>query len=178
MAKRKQRTSIYKETIEDLNVTWLLLSVVNESADSEWQFNIRDSWDEKVQKALKELNFHQFDFYFRSATYWCGVLMAEPFSELTEKYSEEEILNTLKDEHLKLVWTDEGLVLRFFNPTKSPLYRFFNKHKEDGYGLNVPTSIHLLMGKIEKYLRQEFQESLDDYGWWDLIEFDEEEVVA
>jgi hypothetical protein len=177
MAKRKKRTSIYRETIEDLNITGLVLDVLNESVDPDWQFNIHDSWDEKVQKALKELDFHQFDYYFRSNTYWCGVLMAEPFSELTAKYEEEEILNNIKDEHLKMVWTDDGLVLRFFNPTKSPLYRFFLKHQEDGYGLNVPTSVSGLIGKIEKYLRQEFQENLDSYGEWEPIEYEEEDVA-
>lgn len=174
MAKNKVRKSIYGEQIEVLNVTEVLLDVLNQTEYPEWDFNLNSNWEEEIKNALKELDFHRYDYFFRSETYWCGILYAEPFGSLMEHYGEEEILNIIKDEHLKLVWTDEGLVLQFYNPTKSPLYRFFNKHKEDGYGLNVTTSVNELIGKVKQFLRTELSEQLESFGVWEPVEMEED----
>ena len=175
MGKRKVRKSIYKEQIQDLNVTDLLLDIVDQGFEADWQFNLDTNWDKKVEKALNDLDFHQYDFYFTSNTYWCGILYADPFGSLMYRYTEEEILNIIKDQHLKLVWEEAGLILRFFNPTSSPLYRFFNQHKEDGYGLNVTTSVNELVRKIKQYLEQKLSANLDSYGKWELVESEQEE---
>ncbi|WCK57267.1 hypothetical protein PP175_29185 (plasmid) [Aneurinibacillus sp. Ricciae_BoGa-3] len=172
---RKTRHSIYGQQIEELNVSDIFIDVLNECEAFDWHFECALDFQDRIQKAITKLDFHEYDYYFRTTTYWCGGLYAEPFGSLLKKYTEKEILNIIKDEHLKLVNEEYGLVLRFHNPTKSPLYRFFNKYKEYAYGGNVTASVQDLLSKVQKYLKNEFETNLEAYGDWQP---NEEEKVA
>jgi hypothetical protein len=69
--------------------------------------------------------------------YWSGILYVQPFYELTDQWSEEEILNHFIHYHAYV----EDATIKFQYNTKSPLNDFLLKYKEDGFGWNVPSSI-------------------------------------
>jgi hypothetical protein len=175
---RKVLPSIYGEKIQELNISNIMESVIEKCSDPDWYFKLLPNWEDKVQDTLKNLDFWNYDYVTNYGFGWSGILTLEPFNTLTNKFGEEEdILNLIKDEHLKLVQTENGLILRFHNPVKSPLYRFFNKHKQDGYGGNIPYSINALLSKIGKYLEKEFLYNFSSYGEWHEYEYENEEIA-
>ena len=177
---RKTRKSIYKEQIKDINISDVLGTLIEEAYDPEWQFNMDENWMEKLQEKLEDLNFYFYDYTSNYGSYWCGILTLEPFDRLENTIGREEtILNEIKKHHIKMEYNqDEGVVVRFHNPTSSPLYRFFNQYKEDGFGENIPYSINALMNKIEKYLKDELETNMTYYGEWVHEEYLDEEDIA
>jgi hypothetical protein len=172
---RKTRKSIYGKEIKDINITNLLGNALEESFDPDWELDLKDNWMDVLEEKLHKLDFFEHNYISDYGSYWCGVLTLEPFDTLTEKYTEEEILNLIKNHHFAMLHTNDGTVLRFQNPTSSPLYRFFNKHKEDGFGLNVTYSVNGLLSKIESFLKSELETNLSNYGEW--IPYEDEEIA-
>lgn len=176
---RKTRKSIYKEQIKDINISEVLDTMFCDTHDPDWYFVLEDNWMEKLKAKLEDLNFYFYDFTSNYGSYWCGILTLEPFDRLADTIGcEETILNMIREHHIKMEETKEkGVVVRFYNPTSSPLYRFFNQYKEDGFGLNIPYSINSLMNKIEGYLTEELRNNLTYYGEW-MQEEDVEDAIA
>lgn len=170
------KKSIYGEKIKSVNCSDILWRMVDESRQYGWSFEVSEiTLAEKIKEDLTKLDFEDISYGFKSKTYWCGILTAEPFGSLMNDYTEEDVLNLIKDNNLKLAVTKEGLVIEFHNPTSSPLYRFFNNHKEDGYGGNVPYSVDVLISRIEKYLKECIAKDFERYGeWTELEEYCEE----
>lgn len=177
---RKVRKSIYGEKINELNVTDILFDSLERIREysPEWYLKLEENWVEKFEEKYKKIDFYHQNIINDYGVYWCGVLTAEPFDCLMEQYTEEDILNLIKNHHLIMSQTDNGLVIQFKNPTSSPLYRFFNKHKEDGFGENIPYSVNGLINKLENILQKELSENLEYYGEWILDEVEDEEEVA
>lgn len=162
---RKKRVSIYEKEVREIDINNIIVSSLKECSDPEYQFVLHEEFDVLVNEKLKELDFNDYDYMFRTNSYWCGILTAEPFDSLMINYTEEEVLNIIKDYHLEIMSEDNNhWFLKFKNSTKSPLYRFFNKHKVDGYGLNIPYSINCLINKVEEYLQEDMNENLEEYG--------------
>lgn len=177
---RKTRKSIYKEQIKVINISEILDNMIYETyEDPEWQFNLEDDWMEKLQGKLEDLNFYFYDYTNNYGSYWSGVLTLEPFDRLENTIGREEsILNEIKKHHIKMEFNqDLGVIVRFHNPTSSPLYRFFNQYKEDGFGENIPYSINVLLNKIEKYLTDELRTNMTYYGEWVQSEEFEDDIA-
>lgn len=161
---KRKRPSIYEHKIRKIHVTHSCEA--NEQED--YAFHLYDNWVKRLQTTLEEFDFYDYHYLQGGHAYWCGILTAEPFDSLLNKYGDEEsILNEIKNHHLQFIERQNGeVLLQFINPTKSPLYRFFNRYKEDGYGDNIPYSINQLMNTIEKYLTEKLINELDEYGEW------------
>lgn len=151
MAKIK---NIYDEKVETINIS----EIINKVYPS-YDWKIKEDLEDEIKKVLDELDFNEYDYMFVSNSYWCGILTAVPFNEITENRSEEDVLNLIKEFHTKIEIVDGEYIIRFVNPSKSPLYRFFNKYKKDGYGWNVPYSINGCFQKIQEYLEKEIANS-------------------
>lgn len=177
---RKKRKSIYKEQIKVINISDIIGNLFDETYNSDWQFQLDKNWIEKLEDKLKELDFYSHNYISDYGVYWCGVLTLEPFDRLENTIGrEEDILNEIKNHHLKMEYNnEEGVILRFYNPTSSPLYRFFNQHKEDGFGQNVPYSVNALLYKIEKFLKYELETNITYYGEWIQEDYQSEEEIA
>lgn len=168
---RKKRISIYEKEVREIDVDEIITSALEGNYNPEYQFALNDDFGSDIMESLKELDFNDYDYMFTTACYWCGILTAEPFDRLMFNYTEEDILNIIKDYHLELIEKESNhLFIRFKNPTKSPLYRFFNQHKVDGYGLNVPYSVNGLINKVEEYLKKDMSENLEHYGQFIFID--------
>lgn len=175
------RKSIYGKEINAINIS----EIISESLDNilelnnyEWGIVLNSDWTELLAKTIANINFWNLETITDYGTYWCGVLTAEPFDSLERFGEEEDILNLIKNHHFHLVTTDNVLELKFKNPTSSPLYRFFNKHKEDGYGGNVPYSVNVLLNKIENFIKMELSNNILKYGELESTLVDDEEEIA
>lgn len=119
-----------------------------------------------LQSIMDKIDFWDIDYIQRyGSVYWCGILTAEPFGELDD--SEENILNLIKEHHLMVKdHKKTGVFIEFIPNTKSPLYRFFYRHR-DGYGLNIPASVNLLIRTIVLHMKRVITDSPDAYGAWE-----------
>lgn len=176
---RKTRKSIYKEKINEINISDIFGTLMQESYDPEWSFNLEQDWMQKLNEKLQDLNFYFYDYTSSYGSFWSGILTLEPFDRLTDTIGREEtILNVIREHHIKMEENQDGFVIvRFHNPSSSPLYRFFNQYKEDGFGENIPYSINALLNKIEEYLKEELTRNMTYYGEWVREENIEDDIA-
>ncbi|PLS19123.1 hypothetical protein CVD28_01575 [Bacillus sp. M6-12] len=173
---RTVRKSIYGEEIKNINVSDILWNLLDESFDPDWTFDLRQDWVKLLKGKFEQLDFNDYGYISGSATYWSGVLTLEPFHVLGGFGDEGDILTLIKNENLQMVEKEQNeVIISFRNPTKSPLYRFFNQHKEDGCGGNVTYSVNVLLSRIEKFLEDELRNNLSSYGQW--IPYEEEDIA-
>jgi hypothetical protein len=164
---RNKRTSIYGKEIKQINVSDILGTILDDNFDPDWTFDVRHDWANLLKEKYEKLDFNDYGYISGSATYWSGVLTLEPFHVLGHFGDEGDILTLIKNENLQMVEKEQNeVIISFKNPTKSPLYRFFNQHKEDGCGGNVTYSVNVLLSRIEKFLEDELQNNLSSYGQW------------
>ncbi|MGF0347635.1 hypothetical protein ACQR3P_28760 [Rhodococcus sp. IEGM1300] len=156
--------------IEDVNVTALFAHLHEQNTEEQWRFVLSDDYRKTLQLKLDMLDFHHRNYISDYGTFWHGVLYEHPFHTLYGVHkSEADILNIIKNHHLRLWKTPEGLLLSFFNPQDSPLHGFFKEHELDGYGLNVPASIQSLLYKVRDHLIEDIKVNTSDYGSWKYL---------
>ena len=113
---------------------------------------------------LDDFDFYSVDYLHDYGVYWCGILPDWPFSELD--MSEETILNIMLHDFI-VVTQDKGIYLSC-KPTnsKSKLYRFFYKHREDSGG-NFEYAINDILNVISKWMIKKIKDDADRYGEWE-----------
>lgn len=156
--------------IKEYNISSMICDIEEDIRDRnnyEYDFSFGSDGDicNTIYKILEKIDFNNLDLIHDFGGYWCTCLTEEPFNEICEsKYTEEEFFNLVKEHHLRIKsGKDLELVLYFKNNSKSPLYRFFLKHK-DGYGGNIAYSITAGLNKLWKAIQKELRNNADDYG--------------
>lgn len=161
-------TLAFAGEIDEVDITRRLQKIEQELDNmngGEWAFSFGDYSDivSLVKTALERADFYIIEHISDWGFYWCGCLTAEPWGDLHA--GEEWILNLLVKHHMVVRRDDKGVFLGFKNPTKSPLYRFFLKHR-DGYGGNVAAGIGSMMYHLVEWMVKCWNSDLDRYGTW------------
>ena len=134
--------------------------------DSNWSWSMGSEQDilRVLNDLLDDFDFYKVDYLHDYEFMWCGILHEWPFSELD--MSEETILNTILQDFIYVEY-DKGIYLSC-KPTnsKSKLYKFFYKHKEDAGG-NFEYAINDMLHTISKYIIKKIKDDPDRYGDWE-----------
>jgi len=174
----------FEKDINPINAYQIFLDIENEIAEIneyDWQFSFGDESNlvAVIQDVIKKIDFYNIDTITRFGNpvfYWCGMFTLEPFDQL--EMEEEDIANLIVKYHLKID-TSDGILIKFVNNSKSPLYRFFRKYN-DGFGLNVPTSINTVLDRAEKWMKGYINDNMERFGEWEEclpVEEEQEEEV-
>jgi hypothetical protein len=156
--------------VNSYNISDMICNIeeeLREINNHDWDFSFGgdDSITETIKRILSEADFNNIDLLHDFGCYWCTCLTSEPF-EGTRWADEESFLNNVKDYHLAIRQDiEKGLILYFKNNSKSPLYKFFLKHR-DGYGGNIAYSINAGLNKLWKYIKKDLRKNADNYGTW------------
>jgi len=163
----KRGIEFYDE-IKPINVSKMIEEIQENHAERnnyDWFWTIGDEKEvvKVVERIIEEADFYNIDYMFTSKCYWCGILTADPWNELN--MSEEETLNLIAHNHIKVTTDKDGISLTFYPNTKSPLYKLFRKYP-DGYGENISSGINGVIRKLRDFINKRLSEHSDDYGTW------------
>ena len=129
-----------------------------------WSMGSEQDMLKILNDLLDDFNFYKVDYTHDYGVYWSGILPEFPFSEVD--LSEEHLLNLIPQDFIYIEY-DKGIYLSC-KPTnsKSSLYRFFYKHREDSGG-NFEYAINDMLRTISKWMIKKIKENPDRYGEWE-----------
>ena len=120
------------------------------------EFNLTYGNDATILRLVKDI-FDELTWYEIMDEAWAqnplGMYARLPWQDIDE--NGDNITKALLKNHIRL--TDDGIV-EFYNPTDSPLYQFFLKHRT-GYGKNISTSINGLLHAIRYIIAANFRDA-------------------
>lgn len=157
----------------------VIFDAINQEYDFDLRFEIKDDWMKTFVKEMEAMDFAKYDLT-DSNVYWHGILTATPFDSILSDYTEADILNLIKNQHLKIGYLYEkskSLSIYFCNPKISPLYEFFNKIKVDGNEDTLTHTIDMLVAKLDYYMRRQVWLNLWQYGEYHLHDDDGERKI-
>lgn len=148
------------DAVELVNET---INEINEYNHNGYSFTLGSK--DKIVELVRELV---------DATQWVEVVEADIYMGILSLYTyfpwreigsnEDYITKLIVDNHIRV---DRDGWVEFYNPTKSPLYRFFLKHRE-GYGGNISSSINSILLAIKRVIERDIRSEwfLDKNGAW------------
>jgi len=163
----KEPTLQFIDEIDKVNLLEEVYKIQDEISEyNNFDYELSFGGEKNIIRLLKEemedIDFYTFDYTNDFGFYWCGILTDDPFSTL--EMEEEHVLNLITRHHLRI--NPEGII-EFYNPTTSPLYRFFLQNR-DGSGGNISYSVNAIIRKIKKVICKEFKDDrfIELHGTW------------
>lgn len=108
----------------------------------------------KVNEIIENIDDYGWDYIMYNTIKLIPCYPLYPWIDISD--NEDTITDILLEHHIRV---NKNGIVEFYNHTKSPLYRFFLKHR-DGYGGNIPYSINAVMMMLEKLIEDVM---LDEY---------------
>lgn len=163
----KMKTLQFTDELMTINAVELVREIEREVAEQngyKWILTFGSDNDiiYKVNEIIENIDDYGWDYIMYNTIKLIPYYPLYPWLDISD--NEDTITDILLEHHIRA--TKDGIV-EFYNPTKSPLYRFFLKYR-DGCGWNISYAINTVIRVLEELIKDVmFEEGyIEKNGKW------------